>query len=116
MVTPYVASLTDRVADYVRAAGIEVHDTLSLEVPDNHAVAALDPLMLRDHWRRLDLTGCDALVISACAQMRSLEAIAAVEEASGLPTLSASTATAWAILRALGLDTRIPEAGALLAG
>jgi maleate isomerase len=115
MITPYVASLTDRVAEYIRETGIEVHDTVSLEVPDNHAVAALDPHDLTEHWRRLDLTGCDALVLSACVQMRSLESIAAVEEASGVPTLSASTATAWAILRALELEARVPGAGSLLA-
>jgi len=116
MVTPYMRPLTKLVAEYVEDAGIEVHDALSLEVADNRAVAALDPDGLRDHWRKLDLDGCDALVISACVQMPSLPVVADVERESGLPTLSASTATAWAVLRALGIEPAIADAGRLLAG
>jgi maleate isomerase len=59
----------------------------------------------------VDLTGCDALILSACVQMPLLAAIDPVERACGLPVVSAATATAFAMLRALGLDTRIPAAG-----
>ena len=116
MVTPYERPLTKLVADYIEAGGVEVHDAVSLEVADNQAVAALDPADLQEHWRRLDLAGCDALVLSACVQMPSLPAIDPVERACGLPVISAATATAFAMLRALGLATRIPRAGHLLAG
>src|SRR5680860_1758916 len=75
MVTPYQRELTKLVAEYLEASGIEVHDALSLEVADNLEVAALDPAGLLKHWRRLDLTGCDALILSACVQMPSLAAI-----------------------------------------
>jgi len=36
------------------------------------------------------------------------------ERRSGLPTLSAATATTWAVLRALDLEPVVPGAGALL--
>ena len=114
IVAPYTEELTRLVAAYIEAAGIEVRDTVSLEVPDNRAVAALDPSELERHWQRLDLSGCDGLVISACVQMRSLEVLEDVERSSGLPTLSAATATTWAILRALALEPVAPNAGALL--
>jgi maleate isomerase len=116
MVTPYEKALTRLVADYIEASGIEVHDAISLEVADNRAVADLDPAALRDHWRALDLSGCDALIVSACVQMRSLPVIDDVERDSGLPTLSAATATAWAMLRALELEPVAPGAGRLLGG
>jgi maleate isomerase len=114
MVTPYLKGLTRLVAEYIEDAGIEVRDALSLEVFDNRAVAALDPEDLKNHWRRLDLRDCDALVLSACVQMPSLSAIEDVEHRSELPTLSAATATTWAILRALNLEPVAPGAGALL--
>jgi maleate isomerase len=116
MVTPYEKPLTKLVAEYIEAGGVEVHDALSLEVSDNQAVAALDPLELQEHWKRLDLTGCDALVLSACVQMPSLPSIDPVERACGLPVLSAATATAFAMLDALELPTRVPRAGRLLSG
>ena len=115
MVTPYLKPLTRLVADYIEDAGVEVHDALSLEVPDNRDVAALPPADLREHARRLDVTGCDALVLSACVQMPSLAVLEAVERDRGLPTLSAATATAWALLRAIGLEPTAPGAGRLLA-
>jgi maleate isomerase len=116
IVAPYLKGLTRLVADYIEDAGIEVGDAVSLEVSDNQAVAALDPEDLKSHWTRLDLRDCDALVLSACVQMPSLTALEEVERRSGLPTLSASTATTWAILRALDLEPVAPGAGALLGG
>jgi maleate isomerase len=114
LVAPYLEELTRLVVAYLEDAGVEVADAISLEVPDNRAVAALDPRGLDDHWQRLDLRGCDALVLSACVQLRSLEVLEEVERRSGLPTVSAATATTWAILRALDLEPVAPGAGALL--
>ncbi|MEJ8278566.1 maleate cis-trans isomerase family protein [Pseudonocardia spirodelae] len=116
IITPYMQPLTDAVVDYLTDAGVGVVDSLSLQVPDNLAVARLDPADLREHWRKLDLTGADALVLSACVQMPSLPAIEAVQEAAGIPVLSASTATTHRVLTELGLEPRVPGAGALLAG
>ena len=116
LVAPYLAELTSLVVAYLEDAGIEVADAISLEVPDNRAVAALDPHELEEHWPRLDLRGCDALVLSACVQMRSLEVLEEVERRAQLPTISAATATTWAILRAIALEPVAPGAGALLRG
>jgi maleate isomerase len=114
IVAPYLEELTRLVVAYIEDAGIEVGDAISLEVPENRAVAALDPHDLEEHWQRLDLRGCNALVLSACVQMRSLEVLDEVERRSGLPTVSAATATTWAILGALKLEPVAPGAGALL--
>lgn len=116
MVTPYMKPLTKLVADYVEDAGVEVCDALSLEVSDNLAVAALDPQALREHWRNVDTSQADVLVLSACVQMPSLAAIQPVEDAAGLPVVSAATATVFTILSELGLDPVVPGAGRLLSG
>lgn len=116
IVTPYMKPLTQKVADYIEDAGVEVVDALSLEVPDNLAVARLDPQDLREHHKRLKLGDADALVLSACVQMPSLPAIQPVEDELGLPVLSAATATAYRILSELGLPPLAPNAGRLLAG
>lgn len=114
IIAPYVAALTAKVIDYLTANGITVTDSVSLEEADNRRVAQLDPAGLPDVARRLDLDGADAIVISACVQMPSLAAIEPVEQQTGLPVLSAATATTHALLRALELPTRVPHAGALL--
>lgn len=116
MVTPYLKPLTKLVAGYIEDAGIEVVDALSLEVPDNLAVARLDPADLRQHWRKVDTRGADVLVLSACVQMPSLAAIQPVEDEAGLPVISAATATVFTILSELGLDPVVPRGGQLLSG
>ncbi len=116
MVTPYMKPLTALVAEYIEDAGVEVCDALSLEVSDNLEVARLDPAGLREHWRRVDVSNADALVLSACVQMPSLSAIQPVEDAAGLPVLSAATATVFTILSELELEPRVPGAGRLLSG
>ena len=116
MITPYMKPLTKLVADYIEDAGVEVCDALSLEISDNLAVARLDPAALREHWRRVDVSDADVLVLSACVQMPSLAAIQPVEDACGLPVMSAATATVFTILTELGLEPRVPNAGRLLSG
>jgi maleate isomerase len=116
IVTPYVRSLTEIVAGYIEDAGITVVDRISLEVADNLAVGRLDPAGLRAHVRALDLSGVDAVVLSACVQMPSLPAVQAVEDELGMPVVSAATATARSLLLALGIVPRIHGAGQLLAG
>ncbi len=116
IVTPYMKPLTALVAGYLEDAGVKVLDSLSLEVQDNLAVAALDPADLLEHWRRVDLSEADALVLSCCVQMPSLSAIQPVEDMVGIPVLSAATATVHSMLDALGLRTHVPGAGRLLSG
>jgi maleate isomerase len=114
LITPYVKPLTDAVSRYIEECGIEVADTVSLEVDDNVAVGRLDPRRLPAIARELALQDVDAVVLSACVQMPSLEVIATAEQELGLPVLSAATATARRILLALDLDPIVPDAGAAL--
>jgi maleate isomerase len=116
IVTPYLKSLTARVADYIEGEGIEVKDAISLEVDDNLAVGRLDQTKLPEIARRLDTSGADAVVLSACVQMPSLEAIPAAEAVVDLPVITAATATSWRVLSSLGAYAPVPGAGALFRG
>jgi maleate isomerase len=114
MITPYLPELTQKVSEYIEDAGVEVVDVVSLGVADNCAVGRLDPIDLPPLAARLNRSGCDAIVLSACVQMPSLAAIPEVEARINLPTLSAATATAYDLLTALDRSTVIPNAGYLL--
>lgn len=116
MVAPYMKPLTQMVADYIEDQGFEVRDKIALEIPDNLEVGRRDPLALRTIYKRLDLSGVDALVLSSCVQMPSLAAVQPVEDECGLPVISAAIATTHQMLKKLGLDTRVPNGGALLSG
>ncbi|MGH9296541.1 MAG: maleate cis-trans isomerase family protein [Acidimicrobiales bacterium] len=116
VVAPYMRPLTRVVCDYLAAYDIEVVSSISLEVPDNVEVGRLDPSHLLGHARGLDMTGVEAVILSACVQMPSLPVLAAAGDELGLPVLSAATATAAEILSLLGEEPFVPGAGAALCG
>jgi maleate isomerase len=116
MVAPYVQSLCTMVAEYIEHEGVEVVDRIALEIPDNLEVGRRDPLALVDIYKKLNLRGVDALVLSSCVQMPSLAAVPIVEQECGLPVVSASICTTYQMLEKLGLRKYVPHAGSLLAG
>lgn len=114
LVTPYLRPLAEQVVGYLEAEGFEVADWRALEVADNVAVGCIPGERVWSAAHELDLTDVDALVVSACVQMPSLDLVQAAEDEFGLPVLSAATAGAYTILRRLGLTVDIPDAGSLL--
>jgi maleate isomerase len=116
LVAPYLRPLTDLVVGYIRNEGVEVTDYTALEIPDNLQVAAHDPRRLVPIVRELDHSDADAIVLSACVQMPSLESLEIVENELGKPVLSAAAATAHQMMRALDLPALAPGAGSLLSG
>lgn len=116
IIAPYMRPLTQLVIDYLAHEGIDVIDSISLEIPDNLEVGARDPQAPAELWKQLDVRGADAIVASACVQMPSLASVSLIEQASGLPVVSSAVCTTWALLKNLGLERRVPHAGALLSG
>ena len=115
LVAPYLPQLTERVCGYLGAEGVEVVEPVSLSVADNGAVGRLPQEQLLEVCERLPRQ-VDAVVLSACVQMPSLDVIEAAERRLGLPVISAATATLFQLLRRLELSTRVPGAGRLLSG
>lgn len=116
VVAPYMRPLAQLVVEYIANEGIEVTDFRALEIPDNLAVGRHDPARLPAIVSQMDVRDADAIVLSACVQMPSLRAIPQVEAVTGKPVVTAAAATTYAMLKALGLKTFVPGAGALLSG
>ena len=116
LIAPYMKPLTRLVIQYLENEGIEVIDSVSLEIHDNLAVGARDPRAPAELWKQLNVKGADAIVASACVQMPSLASVPLIEDASGLPVVSSAVCTTWSLLKHLGLERRVPHAGTLLSG
>lgn len=114
LVTPYMRPLAEQVVAYLEAEGFEVVDWRALEVADNAEVGCIPGDRVLDAARSLNLDGVDALVLSCCVQMPSLPLIEPAEAEFGIPVLSAATAGAYTLLRALGLPVDLPGAGSML--
>ena len=115
ILTPYMKPLTQLVIDYIENEGIEVVDSISLEIPDNLDVGRQNPLAPVEITKKLN-TQVDAIVASACVQMPSLPSIQLIEDRVGLPVLSSSVATTYMMLKKLGLEPGISGFGSLLNG
>lgn len=113
VIAPYHPALTEKLVRYFADEDIHVHATRSLNVTDNLKVGMIDPMRLLEELRHLP-DSLDAIVLSACVQMPSLEAIAAAEDRLGIPVVSALTATTSELLNSLGEVPKIEGAGRLL--
>lgn len=116
ILTPYMKPLTQLVIDYIEHEGIEVVDSISLEIADNLEVGSQDPRAPIEITKKLNTANVDAIVASACVQMPSLASIQAIEERTGLPVISSSVATTYFMLKELGLEAAVPGFGALFSG
>jgi maleate isomerase len=117
LVMPYAPALADQVAGYIHGEGFDVAAQVALNVVDNVEVGMIPSGALVEQAARLHAEAgeLDALVLSCCVQMPSLDVVAAVEEELGVPVVTAATATARSLLLALRLDPVVPDAGAALA-
>lgn len=116
VICPYMKPLTQLVVDYIESEGITVRDFTALEIPNNLEVGLHDPQRLLEIYKRVDRTGIDAFVASACVQMPSLPIIQTLQDEIGVPVVSAAVCTTHQMLEKLGLERRVPNAGALLGG
>ena len=111
VVTPYRAAVNDRLVSYLQGAGIEtlaIAATASAGPPP--AVTGEELLdAVRQAWR----DDADALLI-ACTGLHALDLIAPLEAELGRPVVTSNQATFRTLLRAAGVDARIPGFGRLL--
>jgi maleate isomerase len=117
LMAPYMPELTKIVVKYIEeSAGVEVIDAISLSVSDNCEVGRLPQQNLVEiASTRLNTRRADAVVLSSCVQMPSLNALKAAEDKVGLPCMSAASATTRQILKSLKLDPAIPGYGSFVA-
>lgn len=114
VVTPYISQVSQGARAYLGQAGHEVVAVHDLEMLSNLDKGRLDPDASYRATRALERTDVDAIVIS-CTNWRTSESVTALERDLGVPVISSNLATAWALLRAVGVQTRDAHASRLFA-
>lgn len=113
-VAPYTADVAERTADIFRAAGIEITDARCLGLLTDAEIAVPGP----DHYRAvletMDLSGAEAIFLS-CTTSRALDAIAPLEQQTGLPVITSNQASFWHGLSLTGYARAMTGFGRLLA-
>jgi maleate cis-trans isomerase len=112
LITPYTDAVTRTEAAFLERHGIQVTNWAALELAPAQ-FPQVSPRAWVEIVRRVDLAGADAVFLS-CANIRALEAIPDLERELGRPVVASNQIALWGVLRALGIDTPLKGAGALL--
>lgn len=112
---PYTCQLTDKFAEYFRAAGFEVVATRCLEIERNIELAKLGEeaayRVARDLFR--EAPDVDAIHLT-CPRWPTLLKIPAMERDLGVPVTSSSQSLIYGVLRRLNVRDEISGYGSLL--
>lgn len=115
VIAPYLPSLTETVCGYIKDEGVQVIHSHSLAVTNNLQVGELDQNQLIAIASGMP-EEAEAVVLSACVQMPSLDVLAKTEELLGKPVISAATATVYQAMKTLGMPLNMNTYGKLLSG
>lgn len=105
VVTPYVAELTLRLADFLDEAGHSVVSQADLGL--GSGIWQVPYSVTSDLVRSVDVLEADAIFVS-CTNLPTYDIIAPLERELGKPVLSANQVTAWASLRRMGKEALGP--------
>jgi maleate isomerase len=114
MVTPYPDSVNATEVRFFKDNGLDIVDHITFNCAASRDIGAITPERIKETvlGRRADIGKCDALFIS-CTALRAIDAVEALEAELGLPVVTSNSATIWAALRRLGVDTASVPAGRL---
>ncbi|MEX2643635.1 MAG: aspartate/glutamate racemase family protein [Acetobacterales bacterium] len=115
MVTPYRDDLNKLEREFYTAAGFDIVDLQAMSCRTTTEIRELPSRRAADliATHKATLAGCDSIFIS-CTNLHTMDRIAEIEQATGLPVVTSNQATLWAGLRAVGASGRGLGAGRLL--
>lgn len=103
LLTPYTPQTTQPMADCFEAGGFALQGVSCLGMTDDRAMARLSHATIIQAARAAVAPGSQALFV-ACTAVRAAAIIDRIEDAVGIPVVSANSATLWAAARACGLS------------
>lgn len=113
MASPYPDDIDGAEHAFFAEAGFAIAGGANLGIADSFALASPTPADIYELSQRALRHGADALVIS-CLNMNSQTVVAALEQSTGIPVVTSTTATFWKLLRTAGVGDRIDGYGRLL--
>lgn len=113
VVTPYVDSINERLAEFLQGHGFDVVSMAGQQIVPNTEIGAQTPeTILAFAKEHLD-PSADGYFLS-CTNWRAFEVVDQLELESGKPVVTSNQATIWAAFHSLGLRDPIPRFGGLL--
>ncbi|WP_415403974.1 Asp/Glu racemase [Tateyamaria sp. SN3-11] len=108
ILSPYVASVSDRLRAVLDTAGIATPAFGSFDEASEAAVAHIHAASIRDAAMGV-MAGADVQgLFLSCTNLRTLDVIAPLQDALGVPVLSSNLVLAWHMLRLARHDVATP--------
>jgi maleate cis-trans isomerase len=110
--TPYPASIHELVAPFFQQRNFQVTSHATLDIVSMREVPTVDAARLKGLVKKLDLSGCDALLLLA-TDLPTFSSIASLESECGVPVLTSNQTILWRALSELGAATEVRNLGRL---
>lgn len=104
LVSPYVASVSDRLRQVLAAAGITTPTALSFDEPREENVARISHQTVTDAAIEIGARPDVDAVFLSCTNLRTLDVITEAEARIGKPVLSSNQVLAWHLCAIAGLS------------
>jgi maleate isomerase len=112
--TPYLDEVNSVVAEFFRNKGFEILAIEGMNLVLDNDITRVTPRYIAEFASAIDHPRADAVFIS-CGALRTIEALEAIERATGKPAVSSNQAMLWHCLRMAGIDDRLQRYGKLFA-
>jgi maleate isomerase len=102
VITPYVESLNDKIAESLQDDGLEVAGIHGLGITDNFAIAEVEPERIAQFASECFAGRDIELLFASCTNFRAFDAREEIHQALGLPVITSNQAALAAVLDHLG--------------
>jgi maleate isomerase len=113
VLTPYTRPVNDSVVSVLHSSGLEISAFAAYEEPDDNVAGKISVAeIIRASVELARGSDVDGVFVS-CTSLRTVDAIPAIEAASGKPATSSNHGMIWHMLRQAGIDEPLPGLGRL---
>lgn len=110
---PYIDELNERFRIFYEDSGFDVLNVNGLGIEDLYEMGATKPSQAYHAAMRAVVPGADGIFIT-CTNFRCSDVIEQIEQDSGIPVVTSNQATAWHLMKMLGINDVVEGYGQLL--
>ena len=110
---PYIDEINKKFKEFYQASGFEVLKVAGLQIKDLYEMGAANPSQTYQIAMEAVVPEADSIFIG-CTNFRCSDVIEEIESDSGKPVVAANQATAWHLMKLLGINDPVDGYGELL--
>jgi maleate isomerase len=110
---PYIDELNERFRVFYEGSGFKVLKVNGLGIRDLYEMGSTKPSQAYDAAMKAVVPEADGIFVG-CTNFRCSDVIEQIEQDTGKPVVTANQATAWHLMRTLGIDDPVEGYGELL--